>query len=110
MPVDATDPEAREWLSRGDTSLATNRFDDAADALRLVDALYAAGAERVVVASENILDEGEEGWYCDALRVVLPADGAKRAALFDIVNREAEDEGYDPEFDAGQTTLFLWWD
>jgi hypothetical protein len=103
------DPEAREWLrsNPGDAPLAANAFD--ADAARgFVDALYAAGARRVVIASENIVDEDPP--YCDALRVRLPEDPTARAAVFALTNAEALSEGLDPDEDTGQDAIFLWWD
>lgn len=103
------DPEAREWLrsNPGDAPLAANAFD--ADAAReFVDALYAAGARRVVIASENIVDEDPP--YCDALRVLLPEDPSARAAVLALTNAEALSEGFDPEEDTGQEVVFLWWD
>jgi hypothetical protein len=69
---------------------------------------------RVVIASECINDDDHEmslgGPYADGLRVQLPADADQRHALFTIASREAEGEGFDPIDDAGQDTIFLWWD
>lgn len=113
--VRADDPEAREWLAANgqEAPLAANRFD-AADARAFVEELYAAGAVRVVIASECINDDDYElslgGPYADGLRVQLPADADQRHALFAIASREAEGEGFDPIHDAGQDTIFLWWD
>jgi hypothetical protein len=103
------DPEAREWLrsNPGHAPLAANAFD-ADDARAFVDSLYAAGAVRVVIASENIRDEDPP--YCDALRVQLPADPAARAAVLALTNAQAESEGFDPADDTGQEVVFLWWD
>jgi len=103
------DPEAREWLrsNPGDAPLAANAFT-AEDAREFVDSLYAAGARRVVIASENI--HNEDPPYCDALRVELPHDLAARAAVLELTNAEAESEGFDPEEDTGQEVVFLWWD
>lgn len=109
------DPEAREWLRANgqEAPLAGNRFD-AAEALAFVDELYAAGAERVVVASESIVDDEHElslgGPYADTLKVHLPPDPSRRAALFAIAAREAREEGFDPEPDTGQEMLVFWWD
>lgn len=104
------DPDAREWLSGGNATLAANRFGDAETALAFVDELLAAGAMRVVVASDRIRDEGEEGFHADAVRVRLPAGKKKRRAVLDIVDREREEEGCDPLDDVGQKTAYLWWD
>lgn len=109
------DPEALAWI-RGngqEAPLAGNRFDRE-DALAFVEQLYAAGAARVVVAASCIRDDAAEralgGPYADGLKVELPDDPGKRRALFEISNREAEDEGFDPEPDEGQRVLVLWWD
>ena len=113
--VRAEDPEARAWLAaNGQASpLAANRFD-AEEARAFVEELYAAGAERVVIASECINDDDHElsrgGPYADGVRVQLPVDPDRRHALFRIANREIEGEGFDPVMDAGQDTVFLWWD
>jgi hypothetical protein len=109
------DPEARAWLAaNGQASpLAANRFDTA-DARAFVEELYAAGAVRVVIASDCINDDADEmargGPYADGLRVHLPADANRRHDILRIANREIEEEGFDPVFDAGQDTVFLWWD
>ncbi len=110
--VKATDPEALGWLRHPEmeTGLAGNRFDSAEEGARFVDALYAAGAVRVVIATESIQHEGPQSQYADAIRVVLPDDAAKRAALFGILNREVEQEGFDLETDNGQAVFYMWWD
>ncbi|HEX8693710.1 MAG TPA: hypothetical protein VF746_14905 [Longimicrobium sp.] len=107
------DPEAREWLAANghDAPLAGNRFDEKAEALEFVEELYAAGAVRVVVASECIRDELEHGGpYADGLRVQLPAEPRRRESVLAVVNREVEEEGFDPYADTGQEAVFLWWD
>lgn len=109
------DPEARQWLRANGQKgpLAANRFD-AEEALAFVEALYAAGAERVVVPRDSICDDEQErslgGPYADALKVRLPTDPSRRAAIFAIAEREALDEGFDPDTDTGQDVLLFWWD
>ena len=112
LTLKPADPEAAGWLRDPgyESGLAGNRFDSAEEGAEFVDALYAAGAVKVVIASEQIQEEGPKQRYADALRVVLPDDSAKRAELFRIVNREAVEEGYDREADTGQSILFIWWD
>jgi hypothetical protein len=109
LTIRPDDPEAREWLrsNPGDAPLAANAFDTG-EALAFVDSLYAAGAVRVVIASENIVDEVPP--YCDAIRVQLPEDQAGRAAVLTLTNAEARSEGFDPDEDTGQDVVFLWWD
>lgn len=113
--IGADDPEALQWLRANGQKgpLASNRFA-AEEALEFVEALYAAGAERVVIAADSIRDDEQErslgGPYADSLRIQLPADAARRRVLFEIANREMEDEGFDPVTDDGQETILLWWD
>lgn len=105
------DPEAGEWLSAGEEerSLAGNRFDTNEEAADFVADLYRAGATKVVIAVESIRTEAQ-GLYADAIRVALPSDSSARSALIELVNQEAENEGYDPEEDNGQASVYLWWD
>lgn len=107
-------PEAREWLvSNGQpAALASNRFNSTRDALAFVDALYKAGAIKVVIYNINS-DETEMvqgGPYADALVVRLPDDPGRRQRLFEIANPEFEREGFPREVDIGQEALYLWWD
>jgi hypothetical protein len=106
------DPEALDWLapSTGETSLAGNRFDSSEDAVEFVRALYAAGAVKVVIASEAIREEAANEWYADAIRVVLPAGRKPRTALFRMLNKEVVEEGFDLEEDQGQPVFYMWWD
>lgn len=108
--VQPRDPEARAWLkkNRGEAPLAANRFD-AGEARAFIESLYAAGAKRVVIASESIRRD-EDPPYADAVRVVLPQAADQRAALFALVNAEAVEEGFDPASETGQKVLYLWWD
>ncbi|HEU4882301.1 MAG TPA: hypothetical protein VFT45_08655 [Longimicrobium sp.] len=110
------DPEAREWLAANGhpAPLAANRFDEKPEAEAFVETLYEAGAVQVVVAADCIRDDEDErahgGPYADGLRVRLPAEPQARRAVLAIINREAEEEGFDPYDDAGQDVVFLWWD
>lgn len=110
LPADVRDPEARGWLTEGHGTLCGNRFANAAEELELVDALYAAGAERVSVPYENIQPDPVDGDSADALRVTLPADPTRRRAVLAIVNDEARAEGRSPDEDVGQESVVLWWD
>lgn len=109
--VHPDDPEARAWLAQGDdrVGLAGNRFDSAVDAAQFVDGLYAAGAVRVVIAQESMQAE-RDGFYADAIRVVLPLERAARTRLFRLLDAEATDQGYDAEPDTGQAVYYMWWD
>lgn len=104
--------EARKWLrgNRNPSAFASNRFATTANALAFVDALYAAGAAKVM--AENINDtDGAGGPYADSMLVYLPSDPAKRAAVFQVINeigRPDTDGG--PFMDDGEETAGLWWD
>lgn len=107
--------EAREWISSNPNTspFAGNRFAGKQQALTFVDSLYHLGATSVFVS--GILEEPwriqkEGGPYADILIVQLPQDQQKRAALFEIANKEAEEDGFVPEQDTGQAELLLWWD
>ena len=112
LSIKPSDPEAAGWLRQAgiETGLAGNRFDSAEEGAAFVDALYAAGASRVVIASESIQAEGPKWQHADAIRVVLPDDPAKREALFRMLNHEVEKEGFDLEDDRGQPVFYMWWD
>lgn len=63
------------------------------------------------IDAENDEQECSHGGpYADGIRVHFPRDPAFRHALFKIVAREARSEGFDPEPDTGQESVFLWWD
>ena len=112
----ADSPEARAWLAGNlrEAPLASNRFHSTADALAFVERLYAAGAPRVAVDSEAVVDDAlemaEGGPAADTLLVALPPSPPARARLFAIAADEARRDGYAAEADAGQPVLLLWWD
>jgi hypothetical protein len=128
--------EARRWLTDHPDGFFADRFADGGSALQFVERLYAAGASRVDVYSDD------NGPYMTFMRVTLPTDLAGRARLFAICNQESDDYGenfetereYDviskeqaaalgrpeaegstaliaePVKDQGQTYLTFWWD
>jgi hypothetical protein len=103
--------EAREWLRKNPnpSALATNRFQTTAVAIEFVEALYAAGATRVV--ADNINEDSAAGTYSDSLTVHLPKAKAKRTKIFQVINelgRPETDGG--PVEDEGEDTVGLWWD
>jgi hypothetical protein len=108
-------PEALEWLRQNpnESALASNRFGDTAEAIRFVESLYAAGAKRVIVNDENIVDEGGGDLYADALVVYMPTDPAAHDRVVVICRREIDrEEGTTSELsDWGEMEeVFLWWD
>ncbi len=115
-PADEQGPEALAWLRANHhvSALATNRFSTTADAVAFVEQLYSAGAAEVRI--DNIMMLPNDNWapYADTLIVDLPKDGSKRRALLELIEHVGtpdEDGGGDhPVFDAGQTSIRLWWD
>ncbi len=105
-------PEALEWLrnNKNESALASNRFRETPNAIRFVEELYAAGAEKVVVPEDSIRDEEEDGPYADALVVTMPADPAKRKQVFDICAKELKREGINPKTVKNDDVIYLWWD
>ena len=96
-----------------DNAFASNRFGDTANAIRFVEALYAAGAERVIVNQENIVDDGGGDLYADALVVLLPKDAAAYSRIVKICKQESDREEASVSDDADWENLecvFLWWD
>jgi hypothetical protein len=112
-------PEALHWLrSNGhEAALASNRFSSTAEAITFVEQLYAAGADRVFVPADTIIDDEEEremgGAYSDSLVIELSTSDVPEA-LSKLYREEATLEGYDlrheppPVIDGRY--LYLWWD
>ncbi len=110
-------PEALEWLRTApngdDNAFASNRFQGTDNAIRFVESLYAAGAERVIINQDNIVDEGGGDFYADALVVLFPRDPAARARVVKICKQEADredgEESSAADWEEGDCA-FLWWD
>lgn len=106
-------PEAREWIRKNgrDGPLASNRFEGKDDALAFVNALYEAGAVRVVVdaITDDETEMADGGPYAEALVVRLPTDVRKRLRLMGIVNSECL-KHWEPVADVGREVLYFWWD
>jgi len=117
LPRAEDDPpcaEARAWLQarRHPSALAANRFGTTAGALRFVEQLYAEGASCVIVDHIGMLPQDDGEPYADELIVVYPAD-ARRSAIFDLIEREAQPDTVDDEetlVDRGRGSIRLWWD
>ena len=106
---------ALDWLrsNKNKSALATNRFGPTSAAIEFVEQLFSAGATQVFVVARFIEPEriaAEGGPYADELIVQLPDNPEQRAALFRIIAKETESEGFDPPQDTGQGTETLWWD
>jgi hypothetical protein len=98
------DPEAVAWLRSG--VLAGNAFGEHEDRA-FVERLYAAGAERVVIASECI-ETSEDPPHSDGLRVKLPKDRAARTAVLKLIRKHAP--GFKASDDVRWDVAFIWWD
>lgn len=107
----AQGPEALSWLrkSKNESALASNRFLQTHNAVRFVQQLYSAGAERVVVPLASISDDGVE-IYADALVVTLPADAVKRERVWKLCAQELNREGGKPAGAPDEDRVLLWWD
>jgi hypothetical protein len=110
-------PEALAWLksNKNESALASNRFMETENAVKFVEALYAAGAVKVIVPTDAIisdedivLDEG--GPYADALVVTLPDEPGARRAVLRICRAELRREGFDSSDVAEAEQVYLWWD
>ena len=109
--------EALSWLhdNKNKAALAGNHFGTTANAIKAVDALYAAGAVRVDVIvqyyeASRIAKDG--GPYADTLEVTFPKSGQKKLFAFikslEPDNLEDVDE---PIPDTGPSSVWtLWWD
>ena len=114
-------PEALDWLrqSQNPVALAPNRFRDTAEAVRFVQLLYSAGAERVIVPSRFIRDDPdtlreEGGPRAGALVVYLPTDAAVREPLVWLCGWELGEGQTHSNSDAlsayvGMREVFLGW-
>lgn len=104
-------PEALAWLrkNRGESALASNRFLETQNAVRFVQQLYSAGAQRVIVPAAAIQNDGDE-IYADSLMVTLPADPAKRQRVWKLCAQELQREGEKPGSAPSDDHVLLWWD
>ncbi len=105
--------EALAWLEQQDGKermISESSEDQIAgdDLLRLVKEFYAAGATEVQVYGLTIEDDFEDG---NGLKITLPQDKVKRAALFAIQGRIMRDLGsaYDQDKEQGQASIGIAW-
>jgi hypothetical protein len=110
-------PVALEWLRTApngdDNAFASNRFQGTEEAIWFVETLYAAGAVRVIINQDNIVDEGRGDLYADALVLLLPQDPAAYSQVVKICKQESDREEGSVSSDAEWENLgcvFLWWD
>ncbi len=106
------DPDARRWLLNNPHpyGFARERFAYTRFASELVESLYRAGADTVVIDSTTIRENDYEEYpYASVLKVGLPADAEARESVFLLVNRERRQNGQPPLADYGQPALAMRW-
>jgi hypothetical protein len=103
--------EARQWFveNKNPNAFASNRFFGTENAVKFVNSLYEAGAEKVYVVEpqedvDTIRDEG--GPYGDTLVVIMPGNFQQRNRILKIKGKEVF---FDPTAINGNE-LFFWWD
>ncbi len=111
-PDDSSVAEARAWLRKRNVDFATNRFHGSRrDAAAFVDALYAAGARRVVIANIHEDADDPSGKYADSMTIYLPDDTMQRNEIVRIINAVGQPDTEDgPITDTGDSSIGLWWD
>src|SRR5258706_42534 len=111
-------PEARLWLETNGqaAALGSNRFGSTQEALEFVTALYAAGAKKIMIPTDSILDDEIEraqgGPYADALIIELDSNKDSTEVLR-LYKQEALSEGYDLTAESPiieNRWLYIWWD
>lgn len=95
--------EARDWLKDDSHTIF---FGDKAQAVKLVDDLYAAGAGEVVVTG---FDKPEDPKVASGIGVTLPAEPEARKKIFYLQAQYLKDAGSatSPMSDIGQKFLLL---
>lgn len=101
--------EAKYFLSKGKCMMNFNRFKNKESVLELVNELYKAGSKIVYVAGIYQYVSDDE-MYADRMLVELPEEPEKRLQIFQVCNKEIEDEGFEVMQDTGQETVELCWD
>jgi hypothetical protein len=102
--------EARKWLAKktGDlTARSLGRFKREKDAAKFVQALYRAGAVKVI--APDIYRNKARDQFADSLLVQLPNNGAKRKTIRRVCGqlRTRRLGAVQPDGDIGESHLFL---
>jgi hypothetical protein len=104
--------EARAWLTSNPNPLpfALNRFHEPGSAAKFVEALYHAGATRVVITNISYAYESTVGGPSShSIDVHLPRNRDRRAQVFEVINTIGRPEDR-PITDDDKPTVGLWWD
>ncbi|HUG67004.1 MAG TPA: hypothetical protein VMM76_04600 [Pirellulaceae bacterium] len=99
--------DAREWFSNASTSVRRLFEFSQTETDRIVDSVYARGANdvRVLGDEETILNGGS----VDMLLIALPVDTDSRKQLFELCEMVAEECGFMEDVDEGQKYMLLRW-
>ena len=96
--------EALGWLKASGGKNTLGELATTEESIALVQTAYEAGAEEVLaIEIERCGKEETTG----KLIVKLPTDKMARKRVIDWCGRQAEEQGYDPEEDTGQTHIFV---
>jgi MORN repeat variant len=103
--------EARRWLAKkaGDTTARSlGGFKRERDAVKLVEAIYKAGATKVI--TPDIYENKTADQFADCLLVRLPKDAAKRKAIRKVCAqlRRRNLGAVQPDEDIGEAYLYLY--
>src|SRR5947209_20411982 len=97
--------EALSWLQAGGAVVHRGLSElSNAQSIALVKRVYQWGAANVIAANIKINSPYES---TGTLLVALPEDPSKRASLFEKINEDGAQRGWDPETDAGQSHLLM---
>jgi len=101
--------EARDWLANVPAgTIRTVGEMELKGSQDVIEEGYAAGATRIIAV--DIQTDAEKNGTTDCLVVELPATGVKRKRVFEWSNELAQQSGFDPDEDWGQTELFIFFD
>jgi hypothetical protein len=96
--------DARAWFAASPRHL----FEfDRLETDRILDSIYARGADDVRVVGEP--EEIENGRSVDMLLIVLPTLADRRQQLFEVSEQVAGETGLDADVDEGQKYMLLRW-
>ena len=97
--------EALSWLQTSGANVHRGISEMSnAESIAFVKRIYRWGAATVIAADIKINSPYES---TDALLVALPEDGSTRATVFEKINEDAAQRGWDPHADTGQSHLLV---
>ncbi|MBN2291077.1 MAG: hypothetical protein JXM70_01555 [Pirellulales bacterium] len=99
--------DAKEWFDAAERSPRFLFEFDRLETDRIIDSVYARGANDVRVLSDE--DTINNGGSVDMLLIVLPDDAESRKQLFELSELVAEESGLMGDIDEGQKYMVLRW-